>query len=586
MPGFGSVAQEPPLELLENVQVLQGAAGFMYGFTSPGGVINLTTKRPKSEPFADLVAGYEQNDVFRAHLDTGTATRDGRFGIRLNLVGEDGRNRHFDTKIKRYAIGLNADAHLTPTTTLQLNLVHSRRRLFGDSFGFYPADTDVPVPKPISGTTRLAPDYSFYRDYVDSVSPSLIQQLGSGWTARLDTSWASVKRAYHDSELDGLTADGDYALDIYTFTGRTITKAGQLLISGDARTGPLSHAIAIGAYHARSGDRTGRYADGTCCGFAFAGSGNLFDGPVPDFPDPGLGSPSLSRGYRSGLLKESALFASDTVGLSAHWQVLLGGRYVWRDQHNFADDGTTTFADRRHKLTPTAALLWKPKPTVTVYVSYAQSLQAGGTAPDNAANAGQNLPPIASKQYEAGVKAEVRGLLLTAAAFRIDRGFEFLKQRDAPLLPLYVQDGVQRHDGIEMSVSGRIGAAWRLVGGIQLLDPKIREGDPDIAGNRPPGVPRFQAKLFVEYAPPALPGAALNVAMSHVSGSFIDPTNEQRLDGFTTFDVGARYRVGLDTPITLRASVANLAGRRYWMPAEQFLPGAPRTIRLSAEAAF
>ena len=584
VPGAAGGALEPPLELVENVQLLKGAAGFLYGFTSPGGILNLVTKRPKIAPFADIVAGYEQDSLFRVHLDTGTATTDGRFGIRLNLVGEDGRDRHLDTRVRRYAVGLNADAQLTPTTTLQLDLIHSRRRLFGNSFGFYVNDTDVPVPRPISGTSRLAPDFATYRDDSDSIAPSLIQQLGAGWTARLDTSWSRLRRNYHDSELDGLMANGDYTLGLYTFNSRTDTKAGQLLLSGGVKTSPLSHDLVFGAYYASATQRNARATADGCC--ITVGPGNIA-APVPDFADPGLDNPSLANGYKAGNILEKALFASDTVSLGSHWQALLGARYVWRTQRSYLDGGAVSYHDDRHKLTPTAAFLWKPRPNITAYLSYAQSLQRGGTAPANAANAGDQLPPIASTQYEAGVKARLGGLLLTAAAFRIERGFEFLLRQSASLLPLYVQDGIQRHDGVEFAASGRIGSTWRVAGGVQLLDPRVREGDPSIRGNRPPAVPRYQAKGFIEYAPPVVPGAAVNLSISYASGSFLDPTNKQKLDGYVTFDLGARYRFAAQgTPLTVRASMGNIFARKYWLPTDALIPGEPRTIRVSLEAEF
>ncbi len=93
-----------------------------------------------------------------------------------------------------------------------------------------------------------------------------------------------------------------------------------------------------------------------------------------------------------------ALFASDTLSLSAHWQLLLGGRYVWRKDVETDPDGSRTFYENARKFTPTAALLWKPVANVTTYISYAQSLQPGGVAGPDTQNAGERFPVIASKQ--------------------------------------------------------------------------------------------------------------------------------------------------------------------------------------------
>ena len=155
------------------------------------------------------------------------------------------------------------------------------------------------------------------------------------------------------------------------------------------------------------------------------------------------------------------------------------------------------------------------------------------------------------------------------------------------MLPRYVQDSIQRHDGLEFAASGRIGTTWRLVGGIQLLDPKVRAGDPSIEGSRLPAVPRFQAKGFVEYATPIVPGAAVNVSLSYASNSFLDPTNKQAPSGHFTFDAGARYRFAAQgRPLTVRASMGNIFAKKYWLPTDALIPGEPRTIRVSLEAEF
>lgn len=147
--------------------------------------------------------------------------------------------------------------------------------------------------------------------------------------------------------------------------------------------------------------------------------------------------------------------------------MLLGGRYVRRKDAETGPDGSPNFYENAHKFTPTAAILWKPVANVTAYLSYAQSLQPGGAAGPDTQNAGQHFPVIASRQYEAGAKAQLGGLLATAAVFRIEQGFEY----DRPVagqLPIHVQDGIERHDGFEVALSGKVAVAALSVTGILI----------------------------------------------------------------------------------------------------------------------
>lgn len=574
------------LELYDSVQILKGAAGFLYGFTAPGGIINFVTKRPTSGPFVIANFGFQDSGVLRGHVDASIGTPDGMVATRLNLVGENGRFLYINSKTRRYAIGLNTDVGLTPTTVLQVDYSRERRRRFGNSYGFYLDDTDVPVPDPISGKTRLTPDFSNYRGHLDSIAPALMQQLGGGWVARLDTALSRSRRNYHDAEGDGLMADGSYSLGLYSFNAETNTRAGQLVVIGTVVIGPLSHALVVGGSYTRSTQKNGRNADGTNFGAVSAGEANINDGDVPDFADPRLENPSLKRAYRAQRATDKALFLSDSVSIG-NFDFLLGGRYIWREQERYDEQRTVTGGYDRGKLTPTAAALWKPAATTTLYVSFAEALQNGGTAGANTTNAGEQLPPIASKQYEAGVKTRIGQLLATAAVFRIDRGFEFLRRPGGGALATLVQEGIERHDGLELNLSGRLGEQWRFSGGFQLLDPTTRDGDPALAGKRPPAVPKTQGKLFAEYAPPVLPGWAVNGIFTYAGATYLDPTNRQRLDDYVTFEAGARYNFRVqDTDLTLRAAVENVFAKKYWLRTDALIPGAPRAVNFSLQAGF
>ncbi|MFV3077025.1 TonB-dependent siderophore receptor [Niveispirillum fermenti] len=584
VPGLGGSRSDPPLELYDGVQVLKGAAGFLFGFTSPGGIVNFVSKRPRSQPFLSAEVGYTQDSLYRGHVDTGYSTTDGRFGTRLNAAGERGQNRHLDTGVRRHSIGLNNNFQLTPTTTIQLDGQHSRRKLLGSAFGIQ-LSPGLAIPDPISGTTRLGAKFGGYRYEIDSGNLAVIQQIGGDWTARLDGALTRNVFSFYDTARLLTNGVGDTLYGNFKVNQRTVTKAGQLRISGSIETGLLDHAITLGLYGQRQETLAGRASNGLSTTGTFLPGGNIYQ-DFPDIADPGFELPSLKRGYRSQNLTEKAAFLSDTISVGDHLQVLLGGRYIWREQTNLNPAGAVTRRDEREKFTPTTALLWKPTEKITGYVSYSESLQAGGTAPAGSANVGEVMQPMVSRQYEVGVKVQVGALLASAATFRIERSFEFLMTRLGEL-PLYVQDGTQRHDGVELSVSGHAGEAWRFVGGVQLLDAKIHDGLPALVGKEPPAVPEFQAKLLAEYAPPALDGFAINTTLNYTGSSAFNTDNSLSIDDFFTLGAGARYRFDANgTPVTARVAVNNLTNKKYWMPSSLLIPGAPRSITASLAVDF
>ena len=78
-----------PLENKERIEVLKGVSALYYGFTTPAGIVNLTTKRSPAEPLLDFTANLNQHGAYGAHVDAGARFLDDRVGMRLNAVYGD-----------------------------------------------------------------------------------------------------------------------------------------------------------------------------------------------------------------------------------------------------------------------------------------------------------------------------------------------------------------------------------------------------------------------------------------------------------------------------------------------------------------
>ncbi len=99
-----------PYEQLEQVELLKGASGFMYGFGNPGGTVNYVTKRPTDQFTASVELGYRSSHVWTEHVDVGgRAGPDNMFGYRLNLTHEEGKPSNA-VGINRNSVSLGLDA--------------------------------------------------------------------------------------------------------------------------------------------------------------------------------------------------------------------------------------------------------------------------------------------------------------------------------------------------------------------------------------------------------------------------------------------------------------------------------------------
>ena len=79
------------MEEYEQLEVINGLSGPLYGPANPSGLFNFVTKRPTEEQLGEIELGYESNTVANVHADLGGRVGKNRmFGYRSNLLLADG----------------------------------------------------------------------------------------------------------------------------------------------------------------------------------------------------------------------------------------------------------------------------------------------------------------------------------------------------------------------------------------------------------------------------------------------------------------------------------------------------------------
>lgn len=205
--------------------------------------------------------------------------------------------------------------------------------------------------------------------------------------------------------------------------------------------------------------------------------------------------------------------------------------------------------------------MYKPSDPLTLYVSYADSLQQGDTAPATANNAGAILAPYRSRQVEVGSKLAVNKLLLTAALFQIKRPFAYTNASGD-----YAIDGDQRNRGLELMADGDLTDRLHLFGGMTWLDPRLLDtASTQTDDKQIVGLPRYAASLFAAYDLPMFSGTDIHGGIHYVGRRTTDNQNDGWVGSYTTLDAGAAYKTRLfDTATTFRLDVTNLTNRHYW----------------------
>ena len=376
----------------------------------------------------------------------------------------------------------------------------------------------------------------------------------------------------------------------YTATAATTTYSLDKIVSNAVRlngrfdTGSITHVLVL-ANNGFYWSRYTPYNKGTVTlGHANLAAPVIF--PEPVFPD-------FAHSYRSMNTIQQSITVGDTMGFSSQWSVLLAASQSWINVHNYDSQGGVTASYHAIGTSPTASLMYKPRPNMLAYLTYADSLQQGDTAPAGAADDGQSLAPYRSRQWEAGYKVDLNTIDLTADVFRIERPYAYVGSDN-----VFGEQGRQVNRGIELGANGDLGRSFTVFAGISLLDPKLSDtGSAATDGKQILGLSRVVYHTLLEYHVPVASGLTFSFNLRHATRRPGDYANTQFVDGFTVMDLGARYLTSLGgKPVTFRLNVDNVGNERYWAnitPSSQNgynasgsgtgTLGAPRTVRASIQ---
>lgn len=575
-----------PIEQFERIEVLNGLSGALYGPASPAGTFNYVLKRPTATPVRTLTFGYMSSQSLIEHLDLGGHFgNDERFGYRLNLLNQNGEGDVEGSRLRRQLASLAFDVRFSPDTTLETNF--STYHYLSTGFpGTFALARNVPFP---SAPDPTRPGYGQSWAGDDNVtnlfSAALKHDFNENWHLR-----AGVLRQTSDRASTVPTNTITRKSGAYTTTTATTTYSldtivsNTLALNGHVDFAGLSHDVFV----SNTGFFWNRYRPFQT-GAITLGNASI-DAPQ-SFAKPPL--PDFSNRYRSVNTVQQSISVGDTVGFGKHWSALLAASQSWIHTENYNRHGASTSRYDASGVSPTASLMYKPLENMTAYLTYADSLQQGDNAPAGSANAGSSLAPYRSRQWELGYKVDIDRMTLGAALYRIERPYAYVGDDN-----VFAERGRQVNRGLELTATGAVTRDLNVFAGISLMDPRVFDtGSAATSDKQILGLSHVVFNALVDYAVPAVPGLGFNVNVSYASRRPGNNTNTDYVDGYTVFDLGARYRTKIaGKSVTLRVAVDNITNRHYWAniaPSGQNgysgtgngtgTLGAPRTVRASMQ---
>lgn len=548
---------------LERVDVVKGPASVLFGQMAPGGVVNMTSKRPQETPIRHLEVQYGSFDRRQLGLDVGDQLdNDGTLFGRLVLL-----QRESDTQVRhapddRTYVAPSLTWKPDDANTLTLLGSYSKSRTGGSEQSFPLIGTVRKSPYGhIDSDTDLGWKGSYYHSENTVIGVQYEHQFDNGWKLQQNLRYMHSNVGYLSSGPDVvLNADGrtqDIGLQLRPKNSDTFLIDNHL--QGLVDTGPLQHMLLAGLdyshYKARETRRNGDPDPEV----------EMIDLYRPVYGGAAIWYDPLQRSTDTRL-QQVGLYLQDQIKLD-RWALTLGGRQdwstAWEEGLYFGTEQVDT-VQRDRKFTGRVGLAYLFDNGIAPYASYSTSFQPNPEAYRD----GTLFEPTEGRQYEVGVKYQPPGYdaFITVSAFDL---VQTNVSTTDPVNPGFsVQSGEVRSRGIELEGKASLSHELNVLASYAYLDAEITQ-DNRFEGNAPRATARNTASLWLDYtiADGALKGVGMGLGQRYVGSSY-NVQHTVKTPHYLLTDVTLRYDlagIGLDG---MRGSVtaSNLFDKHYFQP--------------------
>jgi iron complex outermembrane receptor protein len=570
---------------LERIEVLRGPQGTVYGKNAVGGVVNIISKRPSSEPEAQIEASIGNFDRanFKGYV-TGPLTDTISAKIAVSSLNRDGFVLNEETGNDLWdedSISLRAGLLFTPNDKLEaLFTVESVRE----------RESGAPRDLVESGT------FNGGIHAITNPDPRVVN---------------ATEDSFGDRDILGLTLQVDYQMelgDLTSVTGFRDTEADwRIPFFGNPVTPTTIESTNINtddfwqfSQELRLSSRPGESAlDWTVGVFYFKSDSDRFYELRQEFASflPFLGGIAE---YDQTVETESwAVFGELNYQLSDTVQVTAGARYSTEEKkqihsatvivgpfppplspaNQFSDLRTT---DDWDAFTPSVSVDWQVAEEAMVYASVARGFKSGGYQgiPPDAVSAATPFDPEFAWNYEVGAKTQWfdNRARLNVTAFFIDH-------EDLQIAELIAGDRVvignaakAEVKGVEVEFLALPHPNLQLAGSYAFLDAEFSEfadgATTDNTGNTLPMAPEHKVNLSAQYDVVLSDAGTLSLRVDWTRQSkiFLEASNTTEIQGaYSLWDARVAFRT-LDERWELAAFGKNLGDQLYRFNSVAFPP--------------
>ncbi|MDP8568321.1 TonB-dependent receptor [Methylophilus aquaticus] len=574
---------------LEQLEVVKGPAGVLYGRGSAGGLINLVSKKATANAFAKAGAMYGSYDASRLTLDINQPLTDNAL-FRVNAMIDDSDSFRSEVWSKKRGIAIASTLRLAEKVTLDLNAQHLvDKRVFDAGIpGIYGKPADVSTSTYYGGRNPGSSDNGSSED--NSLNADLKVAINDQVSLRNTTRYSYLNLERNQTTIDRLILNSAVptvrlARSNFFSTQHDLTNRFEVLLK--------QHWLGIDHDWMVGTELSWEERDTISRGGTLANTFNIsvYDPVLRQVPL--LGSSIRRDGiYQT---QTTSLYLQDMMRFNPQWVALLGVRKDWLDR-NFDNRAGADYGRKDSFFSPRLGVVYQPDTQSSYYLSSSRSYQPG--AATGVIDPGSVItPPEITTNFEIGSKYSLNQgkLQLGISLFKLIKENVPTRDPSDSTATLYV--GEITSNGLELSALGDLGDGYSLQGGVTLLDARVTRSNNTTApavtpavtataleGKRAANAPELMATVWAMKKLNDQWRAGLGVR--HMSESYASTTNAVQLPAYTVLDAGLYHEHG---PWSLALNIRNLTDKTYYESSTNdlgILPGAPRLMQFTANYQF
>lgn len=491
---------QPEMDGVEDVQVIKGASAVLFGNVSPGGIINLSSKKPKRSFGGDIRLNYGSFNTWRLGADVWTPLdRSGNMAFRLNTTYEKGDSYRAFVEKEKFYINPSFSWNISKKTDLLLQYDYLTDNRTPDN-GTILYNWEI-YDLPFDRFTGLKSDNIGINN--QSFSATLNHRFTDQYSLRFVYNRTSEGRNdyridKHSNVIKGTSllkrlltsTDNDYKHSLYQID----------FLGANVKTGFMLHNFQVGMDYRVTDKKVLNYKT------AVIDTIDVINGPINNEI---ANLPKLSKDKETtGRVSKIGFMLQDIIQMGKHFRTSLGLRYTGV----FSEEKIYTFSDSKTKttpkstpsgLSPSIGFSYLPIENINLFATYTNTFTPVTLRGKN----GETLGNEITNQFEAGFKSDFIDdkLSFNATYFYIhndNQVGEVLLQDDngSWVAQGYGErNGEIRNQGIELELNTTPVQGLNIRGGYAYIDAKYMKSVRYKDNTIPFNTPKHSFNLWASY---------------------------------------------------------------------------------------